>query len=578
VLRDVADGARFLNLTGYGHADLSGRNILCNPVVGKGVIIDLDGLVVPDFMKGNIIGTRGFMAPELADSYIGLRQVLPSAISDRHALAVIIYHTLLWRHPLLDGMRTPLHSNSEINAWLCQSTPFAIYVDHPTNSSNRPQPPSLPVKLLGNRMVKLFEQAFVAGITTPNRRPSPYEWVTALNYLIDDVVACRNPDCLAGYFPSLDNTVTRCPFCGTTTSNQQHVVRGASITQIQAYDRHKQLYTFEIDSNNPLAESSNGVTFMTIDKRHIVKIYKKHLKRPQAMIELILKSAPDPNHEAAPALAWITHAIPYKTADAYGVITPNVAYQHWMLPLVNYLSPQNYAKLAAQHKGNYQGFVQLLIQVAKGMRYLNSTGYGHADLSGRTILCNPVLGKAAIISLDDLVVPEFMTSNVLGTPGYMAPELIDNVLGSNQVLPSIQTDRFALSVIIFQLLLRRHPLLDGVLPPLDTDPRKNDLLRQSSRYALYVHHPTDTRNRPNKAHYLAVETLGHEMTQLFEQAFVDGLHIPTKRPSADDWVIALKNLLADLVPCPNSACPIGYFASLKRTATACPICHTAVRY
>jgi serine/threonine protein kinase len=242
-----------------------------------------------------------------------------------------------------------------------------------------------------------------------------------------------------------------------------------------------------------------------------------------------------------------------------------------MVNLIWYMKYQLWNTLDRDRRGDYRGFVQMLRQMALGVRYLNFMGFGHADLSGRNVLCNPVAGKAVVIDMDGLVVTNYMMGDIGGTPGFMAPELVDGYVGGNPTVPTNITDRHALAVIIFHVLLWRHPLI-GKRPPLTDDLTKDQLLQQSSKYALYVHHPTDHSNSVAEKNYLPLDMLPGEMQDLFAKTFIDGLRHPTKRPHPDEWVSALRNLEDDLIPCTKSTCEMKFFPSLDGTVKTCPFC------
>ncbi|MPT36651.1 MAG: kinase, partial [Flavobacterium sp.] len=95
----IARGVKKLHAMGLAHSDLSYNNILIDPVEKAACMIDLDGLVVPGLFPAEVIGTAEFIAPEvLATKHLDKSdpaRVLPSRLTDLHALPVLIYMFLL---------------------------------------------------------------------------------------------------------------------------------------------------------------------------------------------------------------------------------------------------------------------------------------------------------------------------------------------------------------------------------------------------------------------------------------------------------------------------------------------------
>jgi DNA-binding helix-hairpin-helix protein with protein kinase domain len=202
---------RRLHFKGLCHADLSINNCMVNPVAGALTLIDLDGLVVPGLLPPRVNGTPGYQAPEMI--FAGAQ---PSIHTDLHALAVLLYQMLLFRHPL-KGPK--MHSaNSEEDDQLAFGE-RALYIDHPTDRSNRPRTPLLGAEVLGPRLQGLAQRAFVNGLHNPAERPLANEWETMLVRLYDRLMPCANPACDAKGFPYLEGKAPVCPWCRTSWSS-----------------------------------------------------------------------------------------------------------------------------------------------------------------------------------------------------------------------------------------------------------------------------------------------------------------------------------------------------------------------
>lgn len=319
-----------------------------------------------------------------------------------------------------------------------------------------------------------------------------------------------------------------------------------------------------------LSEGGEGIVLRSTDRQYIIKLYRPHINRDAKSMLEILSVAPAPGSKEAEILAWPTHIVPESDGRIAGVVMPNASQHRWMENMIWYIRPKSFLSRPEDRRGDLRGFIAMARDLAHALRFLNFKGYGHADLSGRNVMCNPVEGRAVVIDLDGLVVPDHMYGDVLGTPGYMAPELIDGMLMQQPVRPNAKSDRHALAVLLYELLLWHHPLTSGKRPPLHAEAQMDDILKTSSQHAIYVYHPTDRGNRPHKA--LHVDILGNEMARLFERAFVQGIRNPDERPHPSEWERALGNLYEDLVQCSNPNCAWKWAPAGGLTSGSCPMC------
>ena len=67
---------------------------------------------------------------------------------------------------------------------------------------------------------------------------------------------------------------------------------------------------------------------------------------------------------------------------------------------------------------------------------------------------------------------------------------------------------------------------------------------------------------------------GPYLTELFNKCFIDGLHEPSKRPSANDWEDALVKTVDLIQPCLNANCTHKWYVFDNTTAPKCPFCNT----
>lgn len=245
----------------------------------------------------------------------------------------------------------------------------------------------------------------------------------------------------------------------------------------------------------------------------------------------------------------------------------------------------------ANQKGSFLDRLHMCLRIARAMRRLHAAGLAHSDLSYNNVLVDPLSGSACIIDCDGLVVPHKFPPEVVGTPGFIAPEVLATkalpVNDPQKNLPKIETDRHALAVLIYTFLLNRHPLDGGKVWDVD-DPQRDDDLRFGEK-ALFVEHPTDRTNHV-KADQLVKSQLpqgdpskwpytlcGPYLKELFDRAFIQGLHEPSARPSSLEWEEALLKTCDLVQPCQNAGCEAHWYVFDNTTKPQCPFCGTSYK-
>ncbi len=243
--------------------------------------------------------------------------------------------------------------------------------------------------------------------------------------------------------------------------------------------------------------------------------------------------------------------------------------------------------LDPREKGDWRSYLRIGILISRAVKKLHSAGLAHSDLSYKNVLIDPAGGNACIIDIDSLVVPGKYPPDVVGTPDFIAPEVMASkslkVGDENKALPNINTDKHALAVLIYMYLLYRHPLRGDKVH--DMDPQKDEELSMGSK-ALFIEHPNDTSNIKNPENVkktampwgdpkkMPYTICGPYLSALFERAFIENLHNPMMRPSANEWEIALVKTLDLTQPCMNKQCNQKWFVFDNKTNPKCPFCNT----
>jgi serine/threonine protein kinase len=247
--------------------------------------------------------------------------------------------------------------------------------------------------------------------------------------------------------------------------------------------------------------------------------------------------------------------------------------------------PQFPLRLDTSELGNWLSYFQICVNLTRGIKKMHQMGLAHSDLSYNNVLVDPITKSATIIDLDGLVVHGLYPPEVVGTADFIAPEVLSTKHlakdDPNRKLPKRETDLHALAVLIYLYLLRRHPLKGGKVHDLDTE--KDDLLSMGEK-AIFIEHPTDHSNRPALDQIskwdrqwadlvkFPYTITGPYLKALFEQAFIEGLHQPSRRPLAEAWEQALLKTTDLMQPCSNPKCSEKWYIFDNTTRPACPFC------
>lgn len=173
--------------------------------------------------------------------------------------------------------------------------------------------------------------------------------------------------------------------------------------------------------------------------------------------------------------------------------------------------------------------------IAKAFGELEKKNLSYCDISGNNILIKT--GKAAsikMIDVDNIYVAGRGAATVLGTPRYIAPEVI-----SRQKNPDVLSDNYSLAVILFELLRVGHPYISDEV--LDGTPEDEEAAL-AGRFD-YV----DDQNSTNMLPEDVVFT--DKLSKLFKKCFVDGKNNRIERPSAREFEFALLEASNKVIKC-----------------------------
>ncbi len=218
------------------------------------------------------------------------------------------------------------------------------------------------------------------------------------------------------------------------------------------------------------------------------------------------------------------------------------------------------------------------LELADSFLELHAMGLCYRDISFGNVFFEPNTGEALICDNDNVAVDGETEGGVLGTPRFMAPEIV-----RGEARPSMQTDLYSLAVLLFYMLMVHHPLegkRESSIKCLDL-PAMNKLYGTDP---LFIYDPDDDSNRPVPGFHdnvLAFWPLYPQFIRdLFTKAFTKGLRDPLARVRESEWRAAMVRLRDAIIYCPK--CGLENFYSAEKLKAsgghpgACWACNAAL--
>ncbi len=218
------------------------------------------------------------------------------------------------------------------------------------------------------------------------------------------------------------------------------------------------------------------------------------------------------------------------------------------------LRPHQYMGLVDVMNGQVDPSFRVLVNAALGLAdsflQLHAKGLCYCDISFGNIFFRSDNGAISICDNDNVGVDGETDSGVLGTPRFMAPEIVINASK-----PSTRTDLYSLSVLLFYMFMMHHPL-EG---RRESDIACLDLPAMQRLYGIdpiFIYDPEDETNRPVPGVHenpLIFWPLYPEFfRRIMVKAFTDGLKDPLNgRVRESEWRSALLRLRDSIFYCPH---------------------------
>lgn len=287
------------------------------------------------------------------------------------------------------------------------------------------------------------------------------------------------------------------------------------------------------------------------------EVYRVHVNRDGGQEPYALKWYYE--HAATDDQLAILHALVKQGA-------PNERFA-WPLDIATRTGAPGFGYVMPLRTKRYHGIVEMMdrrilpsfravtiagLQLADGFWQLHAAGLCYRDISFGNVFLDPEAGDVLICDNDNVGIDGRSKVSVRGTNGFMAPEIV-----RGEAMPSIATDLYSLSVLLFYMFMVHHPLQGR--RELDEPCWDGAAMRRLyGEQPVFIFDPTDQSNGPvegwhdNALVYWSLYPTS--LRDLFIQAFTDGLQDPKNgRVRETVWRLEMARLHDLIVNCDRCA-------------------------
>ena len=212
-------------------------------------------------------------------------------------------------------------------------------------------------------------------------------------------------------------------------------------------------------------------------------------------------------------------------------------------------------------------------EIAESFQQLHTRGLCYQDLNFGSFFVDPIRGGVLICDADNITV-EGLLGGVLGTPKFMAPEVV-----RRETIPSSGTDLYSMAVLFFYALFQWHPL-EGRREAATRERTPETQLQLYGRDPLFLFDPASEANGPLAGTHDWVvarwKAMPAFLRELFVRSFTVGLLAPEARVLESEWRAAMARLRDAITPCPTCRFEIPFDVPSAAATPACPLCGHAV--
>lgn len=203
--------------------------------------------------------------------------------------------------------------------------------------------------------------------------------------------------------------------------------------------------------------------------------------------------------------------------------------------------------------------IQLALALAHAVDILHQRGLAHGDLHAENLIVQRAgsVFKLSLIDFDNFAAPNLPPPPCVGHNLYMAPELRSALANGTPAFPTIEADRFALGVLMHEIILLVHVSAGN-------DQNEADF-QKAMCSGRWLHDPSAPDRPKGNLGGFPVEVLSANIARLIRLALDRN---PAQRPTAAAWKTELDRALNSVFSCPQCSGP----CLIDVAKVSCPLC------
>ncbi|MDM3857430.1 MAG: hypothetical protein PT120_21700 [Aphanizomenon gracile PMC649.10] len=290
-----------------------------------------------------------------------------------------------------------------------------------------------------------------------------------------------------------------------------------------------------------IANSGEAKVWRTNQNGYLAKIYHAPTpERVQKLAVMIANPPTEPNsHLHHVSFAWPKSGLKNAQGDFVGFLMPEIKDGKELLDVYN---PRR--RQALKLEIDWRFLHTTALNIVSIIEALHAAGYVLGDIKPQNILVNN-RALPSIIDTDSFQVINPKNGKVyyclVGSPGYTPPELMGKDFAS--IEQTEVHDRFRLGVIIYQLLFGGNNHFQGKWTGAGEPPEPDEIIRRG----LWLYSPNSLIEPV--ARTIPMIIVHPAIRECFLKCFNDGHKNPNLRPTAREWLEALRTGNDNLTIC-----------------------------